>query len=407
MVSLKFSAKVLPAMLRERLRSLFGLRGNLPALALSEVISNTGWNMYSVIWQPYVLSLGATMTLLGSLTGLETALRSGLLLIMGRISDFVGRKRLQVASHLLSIAGIALAVLAGTWFLLIPTIILFSVAGALWVPANNAMVAESVKENERGTAFSLLPLTWFIPGFYAPVLAGYLAEKHGFRIVLSIMLITSVSAVTIFQLFIRETMKQRGTVALRLLFASLGKVFRPRFGLSKFYAAMIIDNFVAFMVGGIFFGMLMKSFGFTLLELGILSNVFSISAAVSQIPAGKLVDRYGGKHILTISMMISWLSLIGYLFTRDFVGFLICRVFVGLSISTRGPALNTYISNAVPEEERGRVFGDLNGLMGLTSFPAPILGAFLYEAYGFQAPILASLAPALAAIVLLAGVKER
>ena len=407
MISLKFSAKVLSAMLRERLRSLFGLRGNLPALALSEVISNTGWNMYTVVWQPYVLCLGATMPILGSLTGLETALRSGFLLITGRMTDFVGRKRLQVISHLLSIAGIALAVLAGSWFLLIPTIIFFGVAGALWVPANNAMVAESVKENERGTAFSLLSLTWFIPGFYAPVLAGYLAERYGFRVVMSIMLITSVSAVTIFQVFIRETMKQRRTVDLRLLFASLGKVFRPRFGLSKFYAAMIIDNFAAFMIGGIFFGMLMKSFGFTLLELGILSNVFSISAAVSQIPAGKLVDRYGGKQILVVSMIIYWLSLTGYLFARDLIGFLICRVLVGLSTSTRGPSFNTYISNNVPEGERGRVFGDLNGLMGLISFPAPILGAFLYEAYGFQAPILATLVPALTAIMLLIMVEER
>jgi len=407
MISLKFSAKVLSAMLRERLRNLFSLRGNLPAPALSEVISNTGWNMYTVLWQPYVLSLGATMPILGSLTGLETALRSGFLLITGRITDFVGRKRLQVVSHLLSITGIALAVLAGSWFLLIPTIIFLGVAGALWVPANNAMVAESVKENERGTAFSLISLTWFTPGFYAPVLAGYLAERYGFRVVLSIMLITSVSAVTTFQVFIRETLKQRRAVNFRLLLASLGEVFKPRFELSKFYVAMIIDSYAGFMIGGIFFGMLMKTFGFTLLELGILSNVLAVTVAVSQVPMGKLVDRYGGKRILIVSRVVGLLSLVSYLFAGGLASFVVCRVISGLASSTWTPAFNTYVSNAVPEEERGRVFGDLNGLMGLTSFPAPILGAFLYESYGFQVPILATLVPALTAIILLTTVKER
>jgi len=393
--------------LRERLKGLFGLRGNLPALALSEVISNTGWNMHGVVWQPYVLSLGATMPILGGLMGAETVLRSGLLLVTGRLSDCFGRKRFQVVSHLLSITGIALSILAGSWLLLIPTIVLFAVASSLWVPASNAMVAESAEENARGTAFSLLSLTYFIPGFYAPALAGYLAERYGLRTVLCLLLLTSISALTIFQLCIRETLKKRRTFEIRPLLVSLRRVFEPRFGLSRFYEAMVIDYFAGAMIGGIFFGMLLKTFKFRLVELGVLSNVLAVVVAVSQIPMGKLVDRYGGRRILLASRATGCFGLVGYLLSGDFAGFLICQMFIGLATSTYLPSFNTYLSNAVPGEERGRVFGDLNGLMGLISFPAPILGAFLYETHGFHGPILAALVPAITAILILTTIKER
>jgi hypothetical protein len=38
----------------------------------------------------------------------------------------------------------------------------------------------------------------------------------------------------------------------------------------------------------------------------------------------------------------------------------------------------------VNANERGRHFGNLNGLKGLVGLPAPIIGALLYEHYGLN-----------------------
>jgi len=391
----------------ERLRGLLGLRDNLPAMALSELISNTGWNMFEVIWQPYVLSLGATIPILGSLTGMETALRSGLQLVTGRISDRVGRKNPLVVSYALTLVGVFLSLLARSWIFLIPAIFLFSVSGALWEPIFPTMISESSERDERGTAFSLISLSWFLPGFYAPALAGYIAERYGARHVLGILLLTELSASIIFMMYIKETMKRRETLGLHRLFSSLREVLTPKFGLSRFYAVVIIDRFAWAIGEGIFIGMLLKTFHFTLIQIGILANAVSISAACSQMTMGKLVDRYGRRPLLIASGLIWSCVLGGYLISSDFPGFLICQVFLGLAISTWDPAMNSYLSNAVPEEERGRFFGDLNGLKGLVSFPAPILGAFLYEAYGFRAPVLASLVLSLLISSISVTLKER
>lgn len=393
--------------LREKVKGLFGLRGNIPAIAVSEVVSNTGWNMFEVIWQPFVLDLGATMPILGSLTGAQTALRSGLQLVTGRVSDCVGRKRLLVVSYVLTLMGIALSLSARSWPLLLPTIILFSLSGSLWEPTFTPMISESVEERERGTAFSLISLTWFLPGFYAPVLAGYIADRYGFQPVLGVLLITEFTAFLIFAAYIRETLKSRKALNLGILISSLKGVLNPGFGLSRFFAAMIIDHFAWSIAGGIFLGMLLKTFDFTLIQLGILSNVISISVASTQMFVGKLVDRYGGRLLLMVSGGISSSVFVGYLISRSFPGFLVCQVFLGLAISTWIPSMNSYLSKAVPEEERGRSFGDINCLKGLISFPAPILGAFLYETSGFRAPVTASLILSILVIPLLISIKER
>jgi len=393
--------------IKDKLIGLLGLKGNLPALALSEIVSNTGWNMFEVVWQPYVLGLGATISILGSLTGALTAIRSVLQLIMGRISDCVGRKRLLMVSYILTLIGIILCISARAWIFLVPTIILFSVSGSLWDPIFPTMISESVEQNERGTAFSLIYLTWFVPGFYAPVIAGYIAENYGFRPVLGILLLTEFSAFVVFAAYIKETLKSRKTFNFYVILGSLKEVLKFRLGLSKFYVAVIINRF-AYAVGeGIFLGMLLKTFNFTLLQLGILANVVSISAASSQMFVGKLVDRHGSRLFLIVSGGISLSVFAGYLISGTFLGFLICQVFLGLAISTWEPSMNSYLSNVVPEDERGRFFGDLNCLRGLISFPAPILGAFLYETSGFRAPVLASLVLSIIVMYLFISIRER
>lgn len=393
--------------MRKRLREVFGLRGNIPALAISEVVSDTGWNMYEVVWQPYVLSLGASMPALGTLTATQTALSSALQVITGRISDSLGRKPLLMLSCLLTIASVASIILARSWIFLLPAIILLSISNSLWEPVSAPLIAESVEEDQRGTAFSLITFTWFLPGFYAPMLAGYLANAYGFRHVFGLMLITEIFSSVIFAVYVAETLKVKKELKIRDLFKSMRGVFSPKFGLSKFYAAMIIDRFCIFIGQGIFFGMLFKTFGFNMIQLGILSNTFSIAVAVSQIPMGKLVDRYGRRGFLITSKAIWAIVFVGYLFSTDFVGFLTCQILLALGVSAWLPAFNAYVSNAVPETERGRVFGDINCLRGLLSFPAPIIGAFLYEGYGFKAPILLSLFLSIAVIFILFAIEER
>ena len=55
------------------------------------------------------------------------------------------------------------------------------------------------------------------------------------------------------------------------------------------------------------------------------------------------------------------------------------------------PAQNTFIANATAEAERAEAFGRLWLLKGILGFPSPIVGGLLYDSFGFQAPLTASI----------------
>ncbi|MCW4049420.1 MAG: hypothetical protein NWE89_06745 [Candidatus Bathyarchaeota archaeon] len=85
---------------------------------------------------------------------------------------------------------------------------------------------------------------------------------------------------------------------------------------------------------------------------------------------------------------------------------MILQVFHGLSIATWDPAYNSIIAKAVPENERGTFYGNLNGLKGFLGFPAPILGAYLFQRYGFTGTFSASIAMSMTALILALRLKE-
>lgn len=391
----------------KKLRKLSALKGNIPALAISDFISSNGWSIFDVIWQPYVLSLGATVSILGGLSSIQTALGSGLQVMTGRFSDFIGRKSLQSVSFVLSIVAMTICLIADVWLFLIPAVICFGLSTSLMEPANTSMIAESVKERERGIAYGAIALTWFIPGLYASIVGGYLAVLYGFSLTLMIILFTDFLSLLIFATFVKETLSEKKNIDFHVILNSLRSLFRPKFGLSRFYAAAILHNFRWALGSLILFGMLTETYHFTLFQLGILEAVFCAVASLSQIPLGWLVDRYGRKTFLAISELFRIISLIGYIFSNTFFEFLIFYGIMGIAVSAWIPAYQAYISDAVPKEERARHIGDLNALSGLIAFPAPLIGGILYDAWGFDAPMLMSLILVAITLLVLITIEKR
>jgi MFS family permease len=390
---------------REKARDFLSLRGNLPALVVNRIVDSTGWNMLETIWQPYILGLGASMPVLGAFSSVYTALVSALQLGTGELSDSIGRKKAVVLCYSFSIIGIVIAIIAGSWAMLIPTIVLWAVADSLGDPTMPLLFAESVGEYQRGTAFSLFSLTWFLPGFYSYLIAGFLADKYGNHIILCILLVTEVASFLLFTVFVRETLKERKPVDLRRIANNFRELLRPRRGLGSFYALMILNHLSSALVAGTFVGMIWRSFDLTLTQIGALLNAFTVVAALSLLPMGKLVDRFGSRRPLILATALTCLLFTSYYLSREFLSLLLAQILRGVSVALIEPASNTYLSNAVPEAERGKFFGSLNGLKGLASFPAPIIGAFLFEVYGFQGAVLASLICSLTAAALSLRVK--
>lgn len=330
--------------------------------------------------------------------------------IGGGLSDRLGRKPLIGLGSLSSLMAVSLYVLAaitGDWRWLLPGVILFGIAMASG-PAENSLAAESVPTSRRGTAYSILMVSWIAPGVFAPALGGFIADRRGFTPVFLLRLGLEGLRLLLILWLIHETLNQANrAVSLSELKGMLTSVFVQPRELRGFYWAMAIDSFVWGLGAALLFGMLSETCGFTTLQLGVMSGLLSIVWALSQLPVGRLIDRYGCKPFLILSEAIGILVVGGWLFSKSFPAFAALHACFGLIGATWMPAQMALLANSVPEAQRGEAMGRLSAFRGLVAFSAPYLGGLLYDRFGFQAPILANLVGVILALaVIVIAVKE-
>ncbi|HID87306.1 MAG TPA: MFS transporter, partial [Anaerolineae bacterium] len=365
------------------------------------------------VWQPFVLSLGAPMSTLGLLEslggrrGIVTALIQP---VSGWLSDRLGRKPLIALGSLLGLLLVLFYILAavlGDWRWLLPGVVLL---GATMVsrPAESSLIAESAQASRRGMAYSLLMVSWIAPGVFAPTLGGFIADRWGFTPVFLVRFGLEALRLLLILWLLEETLvRATQDIPLGDLKGVLVRVIVPPGELRGFYWATAVDIFVWGLGSALLFGMVSKTHGFTALQLGIMSSLLSSVWTLSQLPIGRLIDRYGCKPFLALSEALGLFVVGGWLFSTSFVAFAALYALFGLVASTWVPAQQALLANSVPAEVRGEAMGRLSAFRGLVGFPAPYIGGLLYDRFGFQAPILANLVGvAIALVAIILAVRE-
>jgi len=369
------------------------MKKNLWVLSITSAIGGAYWGMIQVIWQPFTLSLGVSMVLLGFLEGLggRDGLISGFIqLFFGRLSDRIGRKLFIVLGRILTLTTLAFYALAGytsDWRFLVPATLILGLT-ALGAPALSALTAESVEVGKRGIAYSVTMFSFMLPSVLTRAVGGWIADLFGYEILFLASLVLEGLGLGLSAFFLRETLHRRNEKknARR---NSLKTTFIPPSELRGFYISMAADAFSWGLGAAILFGLLRRTYNFSNFQLGILSSVTSLMWVASQLPIGKLIEKYGCKKWLMISEIIGIVTMACWLTFTSFEAFAVAAVLFGLVASTWVPASSTLLSNSVGKEERAEAIGKLSAFRSMIGFPAPLIGGLLFEATGFKAPILA------------------
>lgn len=389
-----------------KLRKSLALKGNVPILFTESAVTAMCYGMFYVIWQPFVLGLGASMASLGILFAILSLLGSSSSLIWGKIADRIGRRPLLILSSMLRMTALIFCVIAKAWYLLIPFAILMGLSASYQQsnPVRASIVAESVEPEERGTAYSILMFSSIAVSAVAGPLGGFLAIAYGFTPIFYACIGADMCCSLLTALFVQETLGRASQAKLHLCrswSATLSDMLKPEPHLKGLYISLIADAFAWGIGGSILYGMLVETYGFTPYQLGLLSTVLNLSWAASQIPIGKLTDRCGRKPFLLVSELIGIAMLSGLLFSRSFKSFAILHILWGIMAATWVPAMNALLADSVPKESRAEAIGRLQAYRGVFSFPAPYIGGLLYGVWGFQAPVLASLVGVIIAFTLI------
>lgn len=383
-----------------RLQSLctrVSLNPTLIAVIARSFISGIEQSMTSVIFQPFVLSLGASMSQLGLLNSLGGW--GGLVPTLaypwgGWIGDQRGRKVVLLGASCAAMGAFAMYTVAG-WagalVLVLPAILLLGIS-QVYQPVNSALVGEAVGAGRRGSAYSLIMVVMITPGIFVPVLAGAVADRFGFLFVFPAAIAFELVAFVLIFKYLREN---RRRVPAEGGSGSIMKFLRvawiPPADLKWFFLANAMDMFAWGMGYGLLYGLLRKEYDFTTTQLGIMSAVSSATWALTSLPIGRLVDRWGARPIMILSEALGPPLMIIWATQGQFEVLVASMVIFALTAATWVPARNVYVTQAVAPARRGEIFGRLSAFSGVLAFPSSYIGGFLYDTFGFYAPFLGNL----------------
>jgi len=349
-------------------------------MGLTSFFSDFGHEMATTILPAFLVSVGGSAALLGLIEGIADASISGMKLLSGWYSDYIGkRKPFAVVGYLLTAIGVGSFSLAFSW----PHVLLSRVVA--WLgrgtrePPRDALLVDATKPEYRGRVFGFHRGMDTLGAIVGPAIAFLLIRSMALRSIFLVALIPSALAFLTIALFVRDTRKGGGErTHLPVSMRGLPRNFRffliavGVFGLGNFADSMLIlraTEVLSPAKGAIVAG------SFAIL-LYMVHNVFY---AVFSFPIGVLADRIGKRKILVFGYLLTGLSSVGFIFAISNLFYLgLLFVVAGIAIAITDALERTIAADLLPESLRGTGYGTLAAVNGIGDFASSTTVGFLW-----------------------------
>lgn len=347
----------------------------LAALSLAMLLSSLGTSIANVALPSLADAFDASFhevqwIVLAYLVAITTLIVSA-----GRLGDVIGRRRLLLSGIALFTIASALCAAAPTLPLLIAARAAQGLGSAIMMALAMALVGETVPKEKTGTAMGLLGTTSAIGTALGPSLGGILLASLDWRAIFFVNVPLGLAALAI--AWHSLPIADRSTTASPVMRLSLFRnpVLRAGFAMSILVTSVVMATLIV----GPFY--LSRSLALDAARVGLVMSCGPIVAALTGVPAGRFVDRFGAQR-MTVAGLGAMIAGSSIMLTAPAS---IPAYIVPLAILTAGYALfqaanNTAVMTDVRADQRGVVSGLLNlsrnlGLIAGTSLMGALFAA--------------------------------
>lgn len=362
-------------------RSFDGFDRRVWILFYGRIIQATGFSMALPFLALYLNGqLGVSMTEVGLVLLVSSAIGATGNIVGGEIADKFGRKRIMgfaLGGRAVMMILIAVVIAFVSGYLIIAVMItISSFMGSMFEPASNAMVADIVPANRRLDAYGLLRIGANLGWALGPMIGGILSLlSFSFLFMLGGIATAVVAA---FLMTMLSESRIPGKSHERFRIRDMVSVTRNR----QFAAFCIISLFLFIMFGQMsstFAVFSEKQVHISLAEVGYLYAINGMLVVFLQFPIARVISRY---RMCTVIAAGSLFYAIGYGLVGlapDFLFLAICMFVVTMGEMVVSPSSMNLVANMSPENERGRYMG-FYGLFSSYGFAAgPFVGGVLMD----------------------------
>lgn len=354
--------------------------------------------------------LGVRTSVIGLIEGIAEATASLLRVFSGWLSDRLrARKWLAVAGYGLSAISKPFFYWANSWGLVAAIRWADRVGKGIRTAPRDALVADSISEENRGLAFGFQRAADTAGAFVGVLIAMIVvwmtqrgAAQLGRATFQTVVLISLAPA------FLGALILALGTQDIPVM----GAAERPRIsfrGLGRRFAIfmLIVGLFDLGNSSDAFLILRAQERGLNVVGVLGMLVTFNLVYTLVSIPAGSLSDRVGRKRVIVGGWLVYAAIYLGVALART--GWQVWALYAlyGLYYGMAYGTTKAMVADIVPDHLRGTAYGTYNAVLGILDFPASFIAGILWQGvgpwrgFGPSAPFLFSAVLAFIAVALM------
>ncbi|HYZ60438.1 MAG TPA: MFS transporter [Nitrososphaeraceae archaeon] len=398
-------------------------RISLFPLLLINFVGTLGYSIVLPFLVFLVIDFGGNVIVYGILAATYPAFQLIGAPILGRWSDTYGRKKILLLSHLGTLAGWIIFLVAlflpvndvfninstiiGTFVITLPLVVLFLARAIDGLTGGNVSVADAYvadisSDENRSRNFGKMAMSSNLGFIVGPALAGILvATVYGEALPVLVALILSLVVLVVIILTLKESkssilmeIPEKGNVAKVFSFESKEcyKTVNPKrlrlqdaFKL-KYISYLLVLNFLIFLGFNIFYTSFpihaVSGLGWTVTEMGIFFAVLSGIMVLVQGPIlRKASKRFSEEKLVIIGSMILGTNFI-LLLSTDIIIVYGAAILFAVGNGLMWPSMLSILSKRAGTVQQGAVQGIANSFESLASIIGLTVGGLLYNLLG-------------------------
>ncbi len=386
-------------------------------------IFNGFWELW---WGLYLLEvLNVSPIIIGFLATIQNTSRILFQLPGGMLADRIGRKRVIVYGTALRVISPIFLYFANSWYWVVPGIIINACA-SIYMPAFNAIIAESLPQDKKGAGFGAYRFMTGIPGIFMPVVSGYYLDlmglEKGVKTGLLMFIVAAAVATIVRHIFLTETLdeelaKDEETNGETENVGMIETFRRQPKTVWAMLAVTIITGFAMRMTWTFLSIYAVNVVDLSLAQYGMLQSVAMLISVPLYLISGVVADRASRKNLILMARGLGPFDSLSLILFNDYRQLLGAYSVIGVAQGIGGgrlrtggfmggPAWNSLITDLVPAKDRGKVLGLMGTVSGLLGLPGAMIGGYMYDKNPALLLISGSLLEALAIPIIIFFLKD-